>query len=57
MSADILVVDDGADIRELIAGILQDGDETRLAHNSTALMAIMIAGRRGYIDIWLKARR
>jgi two-component system nitrogen regulation response regulator NtrX len=60
MSADILVVDDEADIRELIAGILQDeGYETRLAHNSdAALMAI--ADRRPslvILDIWLQGSR
>ncbi|MEQ1521172.1 MAG: sigma-54-dependent Fis family transcriptional regulator, partial [Aestuariivirga sp.] len=39
MAADILIVDDEADIRELIAGILQDeGYETRLAHNSDAAL-------------------
>jgi len=37
MAADILIVDDEADIRELISGILQDeGYETRLARNSDA---------------------
>ena len=41
MSADILIIDDEADIRELIAGILQDeGYETRLAHNSDAALAM-----------------
>ena len=60
MSADILVVDDEADIRELIAGILQDeGYETRLAHNSdAALMAI--ADRRPslvILDIWLQGSK
>ena len=40
MAADILIVDDEADIRELIAGILQDeGFETRLAHNSDAALS------------------
>jgi len=37
MAADILIIDDEADIRGLIAGILEDeGFETRLAHNSDA---------------------
>jgi two-component system nitrogen regulation response regulator NtrX len=35
MSADILVVDDEADIRELVAGILEDeGHRTRTAGTS-----------------------
>ncbi|CAN5552435.1 sigma-54 dependent transcriptional regulator [soil metagenome] len=58
--ADILIVDDEADIRELVAGILQDeGFETRLARNSdTALAAI--ADRRPsliVLDIWLQGSK
>ena len=56
MAADILVVDDEADIRELIAGILQDeGFETRLAHNSDAALTEIAARRPSLIvlDIWL----
>jgi two-component system nitrogen regulation response regulator NtrX len=60
MAADILIVDDEADIRELIAGILQDeGYETRLAHNSDAALAA-IADRRPsliVLDIWLQGSR
>ena len=60
MSADILIVDDEADIRELIAGILQDeGYETRLAHNSDAAIAV-IADRRPslvVLDIWLQGSK
>ena len=60
MSADILVVDDEADIRELIAGILQDeGYETRLAHNSDAAL-MSIADRRPslvILDIWLQGSK
>jgi len=60
MSADILIVDDEADIRELISGILQDeGYETRLAHNSDAALAV-IADRRPslvVLDIWLQGSR
>ncbi len=57
MSADILIVDDEADIRELIAGILEDeGFETREASNSDeALNAV--ANRRPtlvILDIWLR---
>ena len=48
-----LIVDDEADIRELIAGILQDeGYETRLARNSdAALPQLPIAGRRSSCSI------
>ncbi|MCB1379010.1 MAG: sigma-54-dependent Fis family transcriptional regulator [Alphaproteobacteria bacterium] len=56
MAADILIVDDEADIRELIAGILQDeGYETRLAHNSDAALSEIAARRPSLIvlDIWL----
>ena len=44
-ASDILIVDDEADIRELVAGILQDeGYETRTARDSdTALTAIGVA--------------
>jgi two-component system nitrogen regulation response regulator NtrX len=60
MSADILIVDDEADIRELIAGILQDdGYQTRLAHNSDAAIAA-IADRRPslvVLDIWLQGSK
>lgn len=56
MAADILIIDDEADIRELIAGILQDeGYETRLAHNSDAALAEVSQRRPSLIilDIWL----
>ena len=56
MAADILIIDDEADIRELIAGILQDeGYETRLAHNSDAALAEISQRRPSLIilDIWL----
>jgi two-component system, NtrC family, nitrogen regulation response regulator NtrX len=57
MAADILIVDDEADIRELISGILQDeGYETRLARNSDAALAAMAERRPSLIvlDIWLQ---
>jgi two-component system, NtrC family, nitrogen regulation response regulator NtrX len=60
MAADILIVDDEADIRELIAGILQDeGFETRLAHNSDAAVAEVDQRRPSLIilDIWLQGSR
>ncbi len=60
MSADILIVDDEADIRDLIAGILQDeGHRTRLARDSDeALRAI--EDRKPHLvilDIWLQGNR
>ena len=60
MAADILIVDDEADIRELISGILQDeGFETRLAHNSDAAIAEVDQRRPSLIilDIWLQGSR
>ncbi len=60
MAADILIIDDEADIRELIAGILQDeGFETRLAHNSDAALAEVAQRRPSLIilDIWLQGSR
>ena len=57
MASDILIVDDEADIRELISGILEDeGHETRTAKNSTEALAA-IADRRPslmILDIWLQ---
>ena len=60
MAADILIVDDEADIRELIAGILQDeGYETRLARNSDAALAALADRRPSLIvlDIWLQGSK
>src|ERR1051325_10333837 len=59
-ASDILIVDDEADIRELVAGILQDeGYETRTARDSdTALSSI--GSRRPnllFLDIWLQGSR
>ncbi len=57
MSADILIIDDEADIRDLIAGVLQDeGYETREAGNSDDCMK-EIGNRRPnlvILDIWLR---
>ena len=40
MSSDILIVDDEADIRDLVAGILEDeGYKTRVARNSDQAVA------------------
>lgn len=60
MSADILIVDDEADIRELISGILQDeGYETRLAHNSDATIYEIDSRRPSLVilDIWLQGSK
>lgn len=57
MAAEILVVDDEADIRELVGGILQDeGFMVRTAGNSTdALAAVRTrAPRLVVLDVWLK---
>ncbi|HKY87282.1 MAG TPA: sigma-54 dependent transcriptional regulator [Pseudorhodoplanes sp.] len=60
MAADILIVDDEADICELVAGILQDeGYSTRVAHNSDSALGA-IASRRPnlvFLDIWLQGSR
>ena len=60
MAADILIVDDEADIRDLVAGILEDeGHNARLARDSDeALRAI--EERRPHLvvlDIWLQGSR
>ena len=60
MAADILIVDDEADIRDLVAGILEDeGHSARLARDSDeALRAI--EERRPHLvvlDIWLQGSR
>lgn len=60
MAADILIVDDEADIRELISGILQDESyETRLAHNSDAALSEINQRRPSLIilDIWLQGSK
>ncbi|MEG6509686.1 sigma-54 dependent transcriptional regulator [Methyloligella sp. 2.7D] len=60
MASDILVVDDEADIRELISGILEDeGHETRLAKDSDETL-IAIEERRPslvILDIWLQGSK
>lgn len=60
MAADILIIDDEADIRELVAGILQDeGFETRLAHNSDAALSEVALRKPSMVilDIWLQGSK
>jgi two-component system, NtrC family, nitrogen regulation response regulator NtrX len=57
MAAEILIVDDEADIRDLVAGILQDeGYATRTAKNSDEALAAMATRRPNLVllDIWLQ---
>ena len=57
MAADILVVDDEADIRELVAGILSDeGYAVRVAANSEAALAAIKARKPNLLvlDIWMQ---
>ncbi len=60
MASDILIVDDEADIRELVAGILSDeGHKTRTAKDADEALAA-IATRRPhlvFLDIWLQGSR
>jgi two-component system nitrogen regulation response regulator NtrX len=60
MSADILVVDDEADIRDLVAGILEDeGHRSRTAGSSDEALAAMQSRRPHlvFLDIWLQGSR
>ena len=60
MASDILIVDDEADIRELVAGILQDeGYLTRTARDSDDALAAITARRPNlvFLDIWLQGSR
>jgi two-component system nitrogen regulation response regulator NtrX len=60
MASDILIVDDEADIRDLVAGILEDeGHATRTAADADSALA-EIAKRRPsliFLDIWLQGSR
>lgn len=60
MASDILIVDDEADIRDLVAGILQDeGYETRTARDSDEALTVMKTRRPNlvFLDIWLQGSR
>jgi two-component system, NtrC family, nitrogen regulation response regulator NtrX len=60
MASDILIVDDEADIRDLVAGILNDeGFTTRTARDSDSALT-EIANRRPslvFLDIWLQGSK
>ncbi|MBT4489542.1 MAG: sigma-54-dependent Fis family transcriptional regulator [Rhodospirillaceae bacterium] len=60
MARDILIVDDEADIRELIAGILSDeGYETRRAGTDKQALAAVASRRPSLVilDIWLRGSK
>ncbi|MCY0153373.1 sigma-54 dependent transcriptional regulator [Hoeflea alexandrii] len=57
MASDILVVDDEADIRDIVSGILDDeGHETRTAADSDSALAAISdrVPRLIFLDIWLQ---
>ena len=60
MALDILVVDDEQDIRELVAGVLEDeGYSTRGAANSTEALAALAERRPSLVllDVWLQGSK
>ncbi len=60
MALDILVVDDEQDIRELVAGVLEDeGYHTRLAADSDAALEAIAERRPSLVllDVWLQGSR
>nr|WP_321457016.1 sigma-54 dependent transcriptional regulator [uncultured Cohaesibacter sp.] len=60
MAADILVVDDEVDIRELVAGLLEDeGFDTRIASHSDEALELIEQRRPSliFLDIWLQGSR
>ena len=60
MNAEILIVDDEADIRDLVAGILQDeGYGTRTARNSDEALTAIATRRPAlvFLDIWLQGSK
>src|SRR5258706_13168914 len=57
MASDVLVVDDEIDIRELVAGILEDeGYNVRTAENSDAALVAIRARKPSLVvlDIWMQ---
>ena len=60
MASDILIVDDEADIREMVADILQDeGYGTRTARDSDEALSAVVARQPNlvFLDIWLQGSR
>ena len=60
MASDILIVDDEADIRELVSGILEDeGHKTRLAKDSDEALRAIEERRPSLVilDIWLQGSK
>lgn len=60
MAADILVVDDEEDIREIVSGILSDeGHETRTAFDSESALAAINdrLPRLIFLDIWMQGSK
>jgi two-component system nitrogen regulation response regulator NtrX len=60
MASDILIVDDEADIRELVSGILEDeGHKTRLAKDSDEALQSIEERRPSLVilDIWLQGSK
>ena len=60
MANDILIVDDEADIRDLVAGILDDeGFKTRTARDSDSALAEISSRRPNliFLDIWLQGSK
>lgn len=60
MALDVLIVDDEEDIRELVAGVLEDeGFETRTAANSDQVLDALDARRPSLVllDVWLQGSK
>jgi two-component system, NtrC family, nitrogen regulation response regulator NtrX len=60
MATDILIVDDEADIRDIVSGILSDeGHATRTARNSDEALSAVEARRPSlvFLDIWLQGSK
>lgn len=60
MAYDILIIDDEADIRELLSGILSDeGYETKVASDADSAIALLknAIPRLIFLDIWLEGSR